>query len=122
MPAMQPVLRQIYKFFSINGTRARKGPWTGRKWLWAGKVLENDAPSSNSDPIPFGFHRLNDSERLPPKNHPPSPSHAPYTGNGSSTVTNQSYRHDDGGYNKDAIPLGAIHVKNDVSVSDVQQV
>lgn len=122
MPAMQPVLRQIYKFFSVNSTRARKGSGTGRKWLWAGKVLGNDAPSSDSNPTPCGFHRLDDSERLHKTRYLSPLSDAAYTGIGSSTVTNHSYRHDDGGYNKDAIPLDAIHVKKDVSISDVQQV
>lgn len=122
MPAMQPVLRQIYNSFSIDRTRARKGSWTGRKWLWTGKVLENDAPSSNSNPTPRGFRRIDDSERLPGKRYLSSQSDAAYTGIGSSTVTNHSYRHDDGGYNKDAIPLDAIHVKKDVSISDAQQV
>ena len=122
MPAMQPVLRQIYKSFSLNRTRPRKGSWTSRKWLWAGKVLENEAPNSNSNPTPSGFHRLDDSERLPKKTYLSSLSDAAYTGIGNSTVTNHSYRDDDGGYNKDAIPLDAIHVKKDVSISDVQQV
>ena len=122
MPAMQSVLRQIYKFFSIDRTRPRKGSWIGRKWLWTGKVLENDAPGSNSNPTPCGFHRLGDSERPPKKTYLSSLSDTAYTGIGSSTVTNYSYRHDDGGYNKDAIPLDAIHVKKDVRISDAQQV
>lgn len=119
---MQPVLRQIYKSFGIDATRARKSSWTGRKWLCAGKVLENDAPNSNSNPTPCGFHRLDDSEGLPQKKYLSSLSNTAYTGIGSSTVTNHSYRHDDGEYNKGAIPLDAIHVKKDVSVSDEQQV
>ena len=118
---MQPVLRQIYKTFSINRTRARKGSGTSRKWPWAGKVLENDALSPNSNPTPHGFHRLDDSERLSENKYLPSLSDAAYTGYGSSTVTNHGHRHDDGGYNKDAIPLDAIHVKTDLSISDVQQ-
>ena len=116
MPAMQPLWRQTYSPFGINRTR------TGRKWPWAGRVPGNGAPSSNSAPAPFGFHRLDDSERLPRKGHPSSLSDAGHTGIGSSKVTNHSYRHDGGEYNKDAISLDAIFVKKDVSISDAQQV
>ena len=119
---MQPLLRQIYEVFGINRIRALKGSKTSRKWPWSGRVVENDAPSPNSNPPPRGFHRLNDSERLHRADYPYSVSDAEYTGVGTPKVTNHSYRHDGGGYNKDAIPLDAIHVKKEMSVSGARQV
>lgn len=113
---MQPLWRQIYKSFGTNRTR------TGRKWPWARRVPGNGAPSSNSAPAPFGFHRLDDSERLPKKGHPYCLPDARHTGIGSSKVTNHSYRHDGGEYDENAIALDAILVKKDVSISDAQQV
>lgn len=85
-------------------------------------MCSKEAPNSNSNPTPCGFHRLDNSERLPKKTYLSSLLDVAYTGIGSSTVTNNFYTDDDGGYNKDAIPLDAIHVKKDVSVSDVHQV
>ena len=122
MPAMQPLLHPIYEFLGVNRIRALNGSRTGGKWPWAGRVVENDAPGPSANPAPRGFLRLDDSERLDGREYLATVSDAGYIGIGISKVTNHSYGRDGGGDSKDAIPLDAIHVKKELSISDARQV
>lgn len=120
---MQPLLRSFLKFLNAKHTRTSKHSEKGRKDQWAGKSLEGDARGFHPNAAPGGFHRLEDSEQLPIQTLTPSSvSNTIYVGARKSTTTTQSFlEHDNGGVGQDAIPLNAIRVKKDVSISGAQK-
>ncbi len=119
LPTMQPFLRTVIHCFAIVRTQVSKLYTTGQKSSWADSSLCADTIPSRVTPAPTGFHRLDGSGRLAKDGYPSSLSDAVYDGSGRSRVSNQAfYRQDSGGRDNDEVPLNAIHVKNDVSVSD----
>ena len=122
MPAMQPLLNPILKRFGTERTGVSKRSGNGHKSPWAARLRENDARNALSTPAPARFHRLDDTERPPTNAHSSSMSDAIYVGAEESSTTNDSfYRQDSGRIDQDAVPLNAIHVKKDVSISGAQQ-
>lgn len=145
---MQPFLRTIIHCFATVRTRISKLYTTGQKSSWAGSSLCADTIPSRVTPAPTGFHRLvcrgyliisgsipngantmvlwfcfffrlDGSGRLAKDGYPSSLSDAVYDSTGRSKVSNQAfYRQDSDGRDNDEVPLNAIHVKNDVSISD----
>lgn len=120
---MQPLLRSFLKFLNAKHTRTSKHSEKGRKDQWAGNSLEGGARGFHPNGAPGGFHRLEDSDQRPILTSPSSVSNAIYVGARKSTTTTQSFlEHDNGGVGQDAIPLNAIRVKKDVSISGAQKV
>lgn len=119
LPTMQPFLRTVIQCFAIVRTRVSKLYTTGQKSSWAGSSLGTATVHSRVTPAPGGFHRLDDFGRLAKNDYPSSPSNAIYDGTERSRVSNQAfYKQDSGGRDNDEVPLNAIHVKNDVNISD----
>lgn len=119
LPTMQPFLRTVIQCFAIARTRVSKLHTTDQKSSWAGSSLGTATVHSRVTPAPTGFHRLDDFGRLANNGYPSSLSNAVYDGTERSRVSNQAfYKQDSGGRGNDEVPLNAIHVKNDVNISD----